>query len=88
MRLPRAQNQTRPFTAGAGWKIGRGYFVPLTGKISACMTRLDIIVPEQLGGKVVWRRGIATFKTIMQAGAASLRDARRLGRLQILRMIA
>jgi hypothetical protein len=72
------------FTAGASWKIGRGYIVPLTGKVSAPTSRLDIIVPEQLGDKVVWRRGDATFKTIMQAGAARLRDVRRLGRLQIL----
>ena len=76
------------FTAGASWKIGRGYVVPLTGKVSACTSRLDIIVPEQLGGEVVWRRGIATFRTIMQACVASPSEVRRLGRLQVLDGIA
>lgn len=76
------------FTAGASWKIGRRYVVPLTGKASARMSRPDIIVPEQLGGEIVWRRGIATFRTIMQAGAASPRDVRKLGLLQTLKGIA
>lgn len=75
------------FTAWTGWKIGRQYLVPLTLKPRTRMIRLDIIVPEELGGEVVWRRGIATFKTIMQAGAASPRDVHRLGRLQILKVL-
>jgi hypothetical protein len=52
------------------------------------ITRLDIVVPEDVGGTVVWRRGIATFRTIMQAIIAKPRDVRRLGRLQILDGIA
>jgi hypothetical protein len=74
-----------PFTAWTGWNIEGRYIVPLTRKPHARMARLDIIVPEELGGEVVWRRGITTFKTIMQGGAASLRDVQRLGRLQTLR---
>jgi hypothetical protein len=77
-----------PFTAWTGWKIDRRGFVPLERKMCADITRLEYIVPEDVGGEVVWRRGIATFRTIMQARLASLRDVRRLGWLQILRGIA
>jgi hypothetical protein len=76
------------FTAWAGWKIGRGCLVPLLArKARARMDRLDIVVPEDLGGEIVWRRGVATFRTIMQAGVASPRNVRRLGRLQTLKTL-
>ncbi len=71
-----------------GWKIGRRRFVPMKPKTPVDITRLDIVVSEDVGGTVVWRRGIATFRTIMQACIASPRDVRRLARLQILRSIS
>ncbi len=76
-----------PFTPWTGWKTGRGYFVPLLRKRRAGITRLNIVVPEDTGGGLVWRRGIATFRTIIQAIIAKPRDVRRLGRLQMLKDI-
>ena len=71
-----------------GWKIGRRRFVPTKPKTPVDITRLDIVVSEDIGGAVVWRRGIATFRTIMQACIASPRDVRRLARLQMLGSIS
>jgi hypothetical protein len=77
MHCPAYSIKIVPFTAWTGFKINEGRLVPL-----------NTIVPEQLGGEIVWRRGIATFRTIMQACAASPRDVRKLGLLQTLKGIA
>jgi hypothetical protein len=88
---PTSPFDSGPFTPWTGWRIWIGggvYLFPLRRKTNASLTRLDITVPGDLGGEVVWRRGIATFRTAIQAVAVSPESLYRLGWLQMLKGIA
>lgn len=71
------------FIPWTGWKIGKGRCLPLALKIQACPNRLDIIVPYNIGGEVVWQRGFATFRTVIQSIAAEPKTVRRLAWIQL-----
>jgi len=71
------------FIPWTGWKIGKGRYLPLALKIHACPNRIDIIVPCSIGGEVVWQRGIATFRTVIQGMAANPEVVRTLAWLQL-----
>jgi hypothetical protein len=77
-----------PLTPWTSWKIGRGYFTQLGRNTHTCPNQFDIIVPCNMGDEVVWQRGCATFRTIVQGLVANSRAVRRLAWLQMLRSIS